>query len=116
MSSWPLMVRRSVRARSLRGSQQAAAVARAIPSALPAVESHARLQSLSASASARLNRADTFDMSTTLEREQTVTSPIAPALAGLALSDAIADVAAEIKPSVVLIGQGGSHGAGVIWR
>ena len=55
-------------------------------------------------------------MSMTLEREQTVTSPVAPALAGLALSDAIADIAAEIKPSVVLVGQGGSHGAGVIWR
>ena len=52
----------------------------------------------------------------TLEREETRTAPVAPALAGLALSEAIADIAAEIKPSVVLVGQGGSHGAGVIWR
>jgi serine protease Do len=50
----------------------------------------------------------------TLERE--LADPVAPALAGLALSEAIADVAAEIKPSVVLVGHGGSHGAGVIWR
>jgi serine protease Do len=57
-------------------------------------------------------------MSITLEREQTraVVAPVAPALAGLALSQAIADVAAEITPSVVLVGHGGSHGAGVIWR
>lgn len=51
-------------------------------------------------------------MSTTLEAPPS----IAPALLGLALSDAIADIAAAIKPSVVLIGQGHSHGAGVIWR
>ena len=49
-------------------------------------------------------------MSTTLE------APVAPALSGLALSDAIADIAAEVKRSVVLIGQNGSHGAGVVWR
>ncbi|MDQ3225613.1 MAG: trypsin-like peptidase domain-containing protein, partial [Chloroflexota bacterium] len=46
----------------------------------------------------------------------TLDAPVAPALAGLALSDAIADITAEIKRSVVLIGQNGSHGAGVIWR
>jgi len=57
-------------------------------------------------------------MSMTLERERThaVAAPVAPALIGLALSEAIADIAAEITPSVVLVGQGGSHGAGVIWR
>jgi serine protease Do len=49
-------------------------------------------------------------MSTTLE------APVAPAFAGLALSEAIATLAAEVKRSVVLIGQNGSHGAGVIWR
>ena len=53
-------------------------------------------------------------MSMTLERD--LAAPVAPALSGLALSEAIADVAAEIKASVVLVGQGGSHGAGVIWR
>ena len=46
----------------------------------------------------------------------TLEAPVAPALSGLALSDAIADIAAEVKQSVVLIGQNGSHGAGVIWR
>ncbi len=46
----------------------------------------------------------------------TLEASVAPALVGLALSDAIADIAAEIKRSVVLIGQNGSHGAGVIWR
>jgi serine protease Do len=55
-------------------------------------------------------------MSITLEREQTVEPLVAPALARLALSEAIADIVAEITPSVVLVGQGGSHGAGVIWR
>jgi S1-C subfamily serine protease len=46
----------------------------------------------------------------------TLEAPVAPALSGLALSDAIAAIAAEVKQSVVLIGQNGSHGAGVIWR
>lgn len=46
----------------------------------------------------------------------TLAAPAAPALSGLALSAAIADIAAEVKQSVVLIGQNGSHGAGVIWR
>ena len=46
----------------------------------------------------------------------TLEAPVAPAFSGLALSDAIADIAAEVKQSVVLIGQNGSHGAGVIWR
>lgn len=46
----------------------------------------------------------------------TLEAPMAPARSGLALSEAIADIAAEIRPSVVLIGQNGSHGAGVIWR
>lgn len=46
----------------------------------------------------------------------TLEAPVAPALSGLALSAAIADIAAEVKQSVVLIGQNGSHGAGVIWR
>jgi S1-C subfamily serine protease len=57
-------------------------------------------------------------MSVTLERERTdaIAAPAAPALSGLTLSQAIADIAAEITPSVVLVGQGGSHGAGVIWR
>lgn len=41
---------------------------------------------------------------------------VTPALHGLALSDAIADLVAAVKPSVVLIGQGSSHGAGIIWR
>ena len=49
-------------------------------------------------------------MTSTLEPQVT------PALPGLALSEAIADLAATAKPSVVLIGQGQSHGAGVIWR
>jgi S1-C subfamily serine protease len=49
-------------------------------------------------------------MATTLEPS------ITPALAGLALSEEIAAIAAEVKPAVVLIGQGSSHGAGVIWR
>ena len=43
-------------------------------------------------------------------------APVALALSGQALSNAIADIAAEVKRSVVLIGQTGSHGAGVIWR
>ena len=51
----------------------------------------------------------------TLERESVHTA-VAPPLTGLALSEAIADIAAEVKPSVVLVGHGGSHGAGVIWR
>jgi S1-C subfamily serine protease len=46
----------------------------------------------------------------------TIEAPVAPALPGLALSEAIAAIAAAVKPSVVLIGQNGSHGAGVIWR
>ena len=46
----------------------------------------------------------------------TLEAPVAPAFSGLELSEAIADIAAEVKPSVVLIGQNGSHGAGVIWR
>jgi serine protease Do len=46
----------------------------------------------------------------------TIEAPITPALSGLALADAVAAVAAELKPSVVLIGQNGGHGAGVIWR
>jgi serine protease Do len=41
---------------------------------------------------------------------------VTPAFQGLALSEAIADLAAAVKPAVVLIGQGGSHGAGIIWR
>ena len=49
-------------------------------------------------------------MSVTLE------APVAPALSGLALSDGIAAIAAEVRPAVVLIGQGQSHGAGVVWR
>jgi len=40
----------------------------------------------------------------------------APAIPGLSLSEAIAEIAATVQPSVVLIGQGESHGAGVIWR
>jgi S1-C subfamily serine protease len=46
----------------------------------------------------------------------TLEPPVTPALPALALSDAIADIAAEVSASVVLIGQGNSHGAGVIWR
>ena len=92
------------------------ALVRASRSASPAVENRVRSQSPSASASAKPNRAESIDMSITLEREQTVETPVAPALAGLALSEAIADIVAEITPSVVLVGQGGSHGAGVIWR
>ena len=46
----------------------------------------------------------------------TLEAPVAPALSGLALSEGIAAIAADVKPAVVLIGQGQSHGAGVIWR
>lgn len=46
----------------------------------------------------------------------TLEPPSAPPRPGLALSEAIADIAASVRPSVVLIGQGESHGAGVIWR
>jgi serine protease Do len=46
----------------------------------------------------------------------TLEPPMAPVLPGLALAEGIAAIAAEVKPSVVLIGQPGSHGAGVIWR
>jgi S1-C subfamily serine protease len=46
----------------------------------------------------------------------TLEAPVTPALLGTALADEIADIAAAVKPSVVLIGQNGSHGAGVIWR
>jgi serine protease Do len=46
----------------------------------------------------------------------TLEAPVTPAFAGLALSEALADITAEIRPSLVLIGQGNSHGAGVIWR
>lgn len=46
----------------------------------------------------------------------TLEPPVTPALRGLAISEAIADLTAAIKPSVVLIGQGNGHGAGVIWR
>ena len=46
----------------------------------------------------------------------TLDPPSAPALPGLALAEGIAAIAAAVKPSVVLIGQPGSHGAGVIWR
>jgi serine protease Do len=49
-------------------------------------------------------------MTSTLEPQVT------PAFQGLALSEAIADLAAAVKPAVVLIGQGSSHGAGIIWR
>ena len=46
----------------------------------------------------------------------TLEAPVAPAFSGLALSEAIAEIAAEIRQSVVVIGQGSGHGAGVIWR
>jgi serine protease Do len=46
----------------------------------------------------------------------TIEAPVAPALAGLALSEALAEITAQIKPSLVLLGQGNGHGAGVIWR
>lgn len=46
----------------------------------------------------------------------TLDPPVTPALSGPAISDAIADLVASIRPSVVVIGQGRSHGAGVIWR
>jgi serine protease Do len=46
----------------------------------------------------------------------TLEPPVTPALFGMAFSDAIADLVAAMRPSVVLIGQGNSHGAGVIWR
>ncbi len=39
-----------------------------------------------------------------------------PALAARELASEIAAIVAAVKPSVVLIGQGNSHGAGVIWR
>ena len=41
---------------------------------------------------------------------------ITPAAIGLDFSEAIADIVSRVKPAVVLIGQNGSHGAGVIWR
>lgn len=41
---------------------------------------------------------------------------ITPAAIGLGFSEAIADIVSRVKPAVVLIGQNGSHGAGVIWR
>src|SRR5688500_5981565 len=118
MSSLPSTAPRSARSNSFRSNWQGIALARASRSASPAVANHARSRSLSASASAKPNRAETIDMSMTLEREQTHAdaASVAPALAGLALSEAIADIAAEIKPSVVIVGQGGSHGAGVVWR
>jgi serine protease Do len=46
----------------------------------------------------------------------TLEAPVTPALAGLGLSEAIAEITAEIRRSLVLIGQNGGHGAGVIWR
>lgn len=46
----------------------------------------------------------------------TLEPSVTPVQSGLAFSEAIADLAAEVKPSVVLIGQGNGHGAGVIWR
>src|SRR6188508_2328913 len=46
----------------------------------------------------------------------TLEAPVTPALAGLGLSEAIAEITAEIRHSLVLIGQNGGHGAGVIWR
>ncbi|MFN8594206.1 MAG: trypsin-like peptidase domain-containing protein [Thermomicrobiales bacterium] len=49
-------------------------------------------------------------MSTILE------APITPALLGPTLADDLAAIVAAVKPSVVLIGQNGGHGAGVIWR
>lgn len=39
-----------------------------------------------------------------------------PAAIGLDLSGAVAEIVSRVKPAVVLIGQNGSHGAGVIWR
>lgn len=41
---------------------------------------------------------------------------VTPVLSGLALSDDVANIVAAVRPSVVLIGQNGGHGAGVIWR
>jgi serine protease Do len=57
-------------------------------------------------------------MSITLEPEVDVQteSVVTPVLSGLALSDDIAAIVAAVKPSVVLIGQNGGHGAGVVWR
>src|SRR3954464_9558234 len=46
----------------------------------------------------------------------TLEPPSAPTMPALALSEAIADIAMKVRHSVVLIGQGESHGAGVIWR
>jgi S1-C subfamily serine protease len=46
----------------------------------------------------------------------TFESVITPAAIGLDLSEAVADIVSRVKPAVVLIGQNGSHGAGVIWR
>ena len=46
----------------------------------------------------------------------TIEAPVTPALAAPALAEAIAEIAAEIRRSVVLIGQNGGHGAGIIWR
>lgn len=46
----------------------------------------------------------------------TLEAPVTPLLSGLALSDDLAAIVAAVKPSVVLIGQNGGHGAGVVWR
>jgi S1-C subfamily serine protease len=46
----------------------------------------------------------------------TLEAPTTSVLAAPAISEAIAEIAAAIRRSVVLIGQDGSHGAGVIWR
>src|SRR5262245_7015457 len=52
----------------------------------------------------------------TMTIESPVEASVTPVLTGLVISEAIAAIAAEIRRSVVLIGQDGSHGAGVIWR
>src|SRR5919112_3780878 len=118
MSSSPSTARRSARWSSFRNNWRGIALARASRSASLAAGNRARSRSPLASASAKPTRAEPIDMSMTLERERTdaAAAPAAPALSGLALSQAIADIATEITPSVVLVGQGGSHGAGVIWR
>src|SRR5688500_11461660 len=118
MSSVPSTAPRSAKSNSFWFNCQVIVLTRASRSASPKVANHARSRSLSASASAKPNRAETIDMSMTLEREQTHAdaASLAPALAGLSPPEAIAGIAAASKPSAGIVGHGGSHRPGVVWR
>ena len=80
-----------------------------------AVASRERSPSPSASASDKPNSAESTNMSMTLEPEQQLPQCASPPRAG-ALRGHRRHRRPQIKPSVVLVGQPGSHGAGVIWR